>query len=79
MAWHHVDHVQPVVDKRAQRRQARHQEGEEGLQVGRAFQLALPAVPQAAEVGHVRDLHQQEQDGVDQVVQARREVEVHEQ
>ena len=50
-----------------------------GSRSGLAFQLALPAVPQAAEVGHVRDLHQQEQDGVDQVVQARREVEVHEQ
>ena len=45
---HHIDHVQAVVDERAQGQQACHQEGEEGL--GRAHQQALRAVPQAAEV-----------------------------
>ena len=58
------------------------------LQVGRAHQRALSTVPQATEVGHasqwqslphdVLDLHKQKQEGVDQVVKARREVEVHE-
>jgi hypothetical protein len=73
-----IEHVEPVVQKKAQTANARSEKQKGRFEVGGAHQGLFPSVARAAQVGDFRDRHKEIQDPVCKIVNCTGEIDIHE-